>query len=341
MNNYKKIQVSALTGGINTAATRFRVRQYIPMLQKYNIEVTEHIPYWGESCGLPSPFKMASRLPGLFRSRKADIVWISRHLVKGYGTFERMLKRPRIMDVDDAIWLDWPLGRICQPYIARGMDAIVAGNDYLADYYSRYCNDVYVLPTAIDTNRYTPRPANSERAGGKFVVGWTGLACNYKYLRLIEPALNRFFAEHKDAELLILSNRPFEPVELDAGRIRYLQWTPDIEATSLHQMSVGIMPLPDDKWTRGKCSFKMLQYMASALPVVASPVGMNRQVFEKGDCGFAASGLDEWYEAFETLYCDAAMADRKGQTGRQIIEKEFTAAYVAARWAEIFRKYAP
>lgn len=335
------IQVAALTGGLKNAAARFRVRQYIPMLQAKNICVTEHIPYWGESCGLPSPFKIAARVPALFRSRKADIIWISRDLVQGYETFERCLKRPRIMDVDDAIWLNWPLGRRCQPHIAKGMDAIVTGNDYLARYYSKYCRDVYILPTAIDTARYMPRPAGSGRPEGKFVIGWTGLASNYKFLRPVEPALRQFFDQYRDTELLVLSNRPYESELLPADRIRYIPWTPENEAVTLHQMSVGIMPLPDDPWTRGKCSFKMLQYMASALPVVASPVGMNKQVFEKGDCGFCAISQQQWVEALEALYTDSALAEKKANAGRAIIEEHYTADCVAAQWAEIFRKYAP
>lgn len=340
MSNDRKIQVAALTGGWHMPSARFRVRQYIPALRDNNIEVTEHIPVWGESCGLPSPFKTAARIPALFRSRKADIIWINRHLVQGYGTFERCLKRPRIMDVDDAIWRCKPLGRVCQPFIARGMDAIVAGNDYLADYYSRYCKDVYVLPTAIDTRYYTPKPQGTHRPGGKFVIGWTGLACNYKYLRLIEPALQQFFDERKDAELLILSDRPFDPVRLDPHHIRYLQWTPENEAPTLHQMDVGIMPLANDRWTKGKCSFKMLQYMGSALPVVISPVGMNQQVFEKGECGFSAVTQQEWVDAFYTLYENPGLADNMGAAGRAIIESSYSTEYVAGEWVRIFRKYA-
>lgn len=337
----KIIRVAALTGGLNTASTRFRVRQYIPSLTREGIEVTEHIPYWGTSCGLPSPFKAVARIPGLWRSRKADIVWISKELVQGYETFERCLKRPRILDVDDAIWQNWPLSRITQPRIARAMDAVVVGNDYLADYYSRYCRDVHILPTAIDIKRYTSKTLKQSAPDQKFVIGWTGQACNYKYLRLIEPALKQFLCTYPDAELLIISNRPYETNEIDPDRIRYLQWTPEIETSGLHQMDVGIMPLADDQWTRGKCSFKMLQYMASALPVVASPAGMNRQVAEKGDCGFLAVTTQEWLDALQTLYKSPEEAAQKGRQGRMIIEKHYSAEQVASQWADIFRRYAP
>ncbi|MHC4926393.1 MAG: glycosyltransferase family 4 protein [Planctomycetota bacterium] len=339
MNPEKTIRVAALTGGLNTASTRFRVRQYIPLLAEAGIEVTEHIPYWGTSCGLPSPFKTVSRIPGVWRSRKADVVLISKELVQGYETFERRLKRPRILDIDDAIWLNWPMSRWSQPRIARGMDAIVVGNDYLADYYSRYCSNIHVLPTAIDTDRYLPKPDG--RHDEKFVIGWTGQACNYTHLHHIAPALKQFMDNHSDVELLIITNRPFKSTILPAEKIRYVQWTPEIETSGLHQMDVGIMPLLDNNWTRGKCSFKMLQYMASGLPVVVSPVGMNRSVLAKDDCGFAAKTHADWVEALETLYRDRSIGPGKGRVGRAVIEQYYAVGQVARQWSEIFRHYAP
>lgn len=335
MTEQPVIQVAALTGGQNTPSTRFRVRQYIQPLSRFGIQVAEYIPRWGESCGLPSPFKMAARIPALRRSRTADLVWISRDLVQGYATFERLLKRPRILDVDDAIWLSFPFGRIGQPWVARGMDAVIAGNDYLADYYSRYCRTIFVVPTGIDTQRFTLKPA----AGSEepFTIGWTGLRSNYKYLRLIEPVLQRFLDAHPDSRLLLISNEPWKPTRIAPERIDFSPWNPTDENRLLHRMTVGLMPLPDDPWTRGKCSFKMLQYMAAGLPVVVSPVGMNRQVLEKGQVGFAAQTPDEWYDALETLYQNPSLRHTLGQTGRRVVEQFFSVDILAERLAEIFR----
>jgi glycosyltransferase involved in cell wall biosynthesis len=336
MQTKNHIQIAALTGGLNTPSARFRVRQYIPYLRKHGIEVAEHIPHWGESCGLPSPFKMVSRIPGLIRSRRADLVWISRDLVQGYATFERMVRRPRILDVDDAIWLSRPLGKYGQPWVARGMDAVIAGNDYLANYYSRYCRTIYVLPTAIDTERYTPKPSAADGTD-RFVIGWTGLRSNYKYLEMIEPALKRFLSEHRDVQLMLVSNQPWNSSLIPTDQIHFCPWTPENEASLLHRMTVGLMPLPDQPWTRGKCSFKMLQYMASALPVIVSPVGMNQQVLEKGQVGLAARTEDQWLEALESLYRDHALCRKMGQTGRQVVEKHYAVHIVADKLADIFR----
>jgi len=138
-NPAQQITLAALTAGLNRPSSRFRIRQYISRLAEHGVVVEEHMPFSEKTYYFPGPFKAANRVSALFRSRNADLVWISRGFVEGYETFERLLKRPRILDVDDAIWLRGPFGRFTMPDIARAMDAVTAGNDYLAEYFSRYC----------------------------------------------------------------------------------------------------------------------------------------------------------------------------------------------------------
>jgi glycosyltransferase involved in cell wall biosynthesis len=337
VNNESGIKVVALTGGRNTPGARFRVRQYIPRLAEHGIYVQERIPFFHENCGLPSPFKAASKISGVIASRKADITWTNRELVQGYETFERFLKRPRVMDVDDAIWLDWPLGKYAIPHIARMMDAIIAGNSYLAEWFGKYCKNVHVLPTAIDIGRYTKRPDSKVVEKKKFTIGWTGLACNYQFLKLIEPTLKRFLLDHPDAELQLVAERPWKKTSIPVDRIRWVKWNEQVETTALQEMSVGVMPLPDNEWTRGKCSFKMLQYMAAGVPVVVSPVGMNKEILDKGEVGFAATNADEWYEALETLYKGQNLQISMGNAARGVVEEHFSANKVADALAEIFK----
>ena len=337
-NNTQPIKVAALTGGLNTPSSRFRIRQYVTRLAEYNVAVTEHVPFFEKSCGLPSPFKMCARIPALFRSRDADIVWLGKELVKGYETFERLLKRPRMMDVDDAIWLGRPFGRFAAADIARVMDAIVVGNNYLADYFSRYCKNIYIVPTAIDLNRYQLRPDLDSEPPEKFIIGWTGLACNYKYLKPIESVLQQFVLEHKQAELVLISDKSWKHKLLPPDKVKFVPWSEQNEAAVLHLFSVGIMPLKDDKWTRGKCSFKMLQYMAAGLPVVVSPVGLNRDILQKADIGFAATSPDEWYDALKTLYSDWSLQVKLGRAGRKVVEQFYNADIIAIELAQIFEK---
>ena len=335
MMDNEKISVAALTSGINTPSTRFRVRQYIEPLAEQGIDVNELIPRYGESCGLPSPFKQASRIPQIFKSRNSDLIWISRDLVQGYLSFERCLKRPRVLEVDDAIWLSWPMGHIAQPWIARGMDAIICGNQYLADYYSRYCENIHIVPTAIDLQRYQLRTVESEPE--KFVIAWTGLACNYKYLHAIEPALQRFFDDHPRARLRLIANRPWKNHSLPEERIEYLSWNPEVEVSAVQDAAVGIMPLEHNQWTRGKCSFKMLQYMAVGLPVIVSPVGMNRDILSQGEIGFGPQTEDQWYDALKSLYDNWSLQQKMGNAGRFVIEATYNTKIISEKLAEIFK----
>ena len=330
------IKVAALTSGHRTPSSRFRIRQYIPLLAQRGVKVDEHIPRFGTSCGLPSPFKMASRLPALVQSHQADLTWLSRYMVQGYAFFERSLKRPRVLDVDDAVWLNPPLGRLAQPWIARGMDAVLAGNAYLAAYYRRFCPNVHIIPTAIDTEKYRLRelPADEPEP---FTLVWTGLAVNYTYLDLIAKPLRRFLQDFPRARLLLIANRPWKQETIPANRIHFEQWSPDIEAEALRTASVGLMPLADDPWTQGKCSFKMLQYMAVGLPAVVSPVGMNRDVLAQGDAGLSAQSDDDWYDALRNLHDNYALQGEMGRAGRAVIEKSYNSRTVVDRIAGIFR----
>ena len=137
-----------------------------------------------------------------------------------------------------------------------------------------------------------------------------------------------------------MAERTWKSKEIPPERIRFVRWSRETEATALTDMSVGVMPLPDDEWTRGKCSFKMLQYMAVGLPVIVSPVGMNKEVLAKGDVGFAATSDDEWYEALESLYKDHSLRAKLGDTARRVVESHFSAQTIAHNLAGIFKALA-
>ena len=321
MEQKKQTHIAALTAGKRTPSTRFRLRQYIPYLEPEGFRIEEHIPFFGKSCGLPSPFKMAARIPGVIRSHQADMVWLGKELVQGYETFECLLKKPRVLDVDDAIWLRAPFGRWAAKSIAAKMDTVVAGNEYLADYFSKYCPRVHIVPTGLNLARFQMRD-DTEINENEFVIGWTGLAVNFTHLNAIETILGRFMQEHQNVRLMIVAQRPWQH-NLPKERVEFVAWTPDNETAVLKRMSVGIMPLTDTPWTRGKCSFKMLQYMAVGLPVVVSPVGMNDMVLNQGQnpIGFPATSDKQWYDALETIYNNREQGRQMGREGRRVIEQ--------------------
>lgn len=344
------MRICAITSGARAPASRFRVRQHIPVLAEAGITVVEHVPRVAQAMPLPGPLARmrrrhlgpvaaawtaahaASRVPALLASRRADAVWLERVLAPGFDWMIRGLKQPVVLDVDDAVWLEGVAGR-STPQRARRAAAVIAGNRYLADWFGSYCSRVHVIPTAIDCQRLQPTP----RRGAGFVLGWTGTSPNFPYLSAIEPALEVLLREIPGAALLVVADREPTLPRLAGRDVRFVPWSPTSEVEALAAMDVGLMPLADDAWTRGKCSFKMLQYMAAGIPGVVSPVGMNREVLALGDSGLAASSTDDWIEALRALAADPERRARLGATGRAVALAHFDVPVVARQIAAVFQ----
>ena len=333
------VRVAAFTGRRDDPASFFRLRQHFAGLRELGLDLQEFSHPCSRGCRHRGPLKVLPYLPRLRESRRADVTWFTRTFVVGVETIELLLKRPRVMDVDDAIWLDRPpVSRLSARHLAGRMDLVIAGNAYIADWFSRYCPRVEIVPTAIDVERY--RPAEKPPVAERFIVGWTGTSSNFPYLDQIEAPLARFVADHPDAMLKIIADQPWRPAAIPPERIIYQPWRRAIEVSGLQEMSVGIMPLADTPWARGKCSFKMLQYMAVGLPVVVSPVGMNVEVLARGVCGLAPASPDEWRQALETLYRRESLRREYGQTGRRVVEEHFSAQKIVRPLAGILRRAA-
>jgi glycosyltransferase involved in cell wall biosynthesis len=276
-----------------------------------------------------------SRTPALLASWRSDAVWIERTIVPGLDGVVHLFRGPRVLDIDDAIWLEGITG-LSAPVMARGVDAVIAGNQYLADWASQYCKTIHIVPTAVDAQTMRPR-STPRRPDDPFVIGWMGSTATLPFLAAIQAPLARVLNAIPRASLLVLANDPPILPELAGLPVRFIPWSPQSEVEALHQIDVGIMPLPDDAYTRGKCSLKMLQYMAGALPVVVSPVGMNQDLLNAGEIGFAASTPAQWIEALHSLHDGPDARRRMGATGRTLVEQRFDVRVVAARLAEIFK----
>ena len=351
----RPIDVAALTQGAAVPSSRFRIRQYIGALADEGIRVAEYCPPLTQHVSLPGrwgrmrrryllPVAAAQlvansvlRTPHLLASRKADLVWVSRNVVPGFDELIGLAGRPRVLDVDDAIWITDPRGEGNAARLARHVDAVVAGNTYLAEWYSRHNCNVVVVPTAVDCEIVRPAAIGGERTD--FVVGWMGTTGNHRYVEEIRPALERLLKSFPHARILLVSDTAPQWWAPGDPRWEFRAWDASRELADLQDMSVGLMPLAYSEWTRGKCSFKMLQAMAAGLPVVVSPVGMNVEVLGKGDCGLAASTESEWYDALSRLASDPNGAQDLGRTGRLIVEAHYSVGVVASRLAESFRRW--
>jgi glycosyltransferase involved in cell wall biosynthesis len=350
------VEVAALTCGRDVPSTRFRVRQHVPLLAEAGVRVREYLPAIRRDAPLPllpptlSPkyvlplfaawqtAKLAAHVPGLAASLRAQVAWLQRQLLPGYLTLEPLLRGPVVFDLDDAVWLARPFGPGSVAKIVRRAAVVVAGNAYLAGWCADHgARDVRIIPTAVDAERFTPRPAD-EPPGGRegFTVGWTGTAGNLRYLEAIEAPLRRFFERRRDARLLVIADRAPAFAGLVGERTAFLRWEPSVEAEAVRRMDVGVMPLPDDPWTRGKCSYKMLQYMACGVPVVASPVGMNREILERDTVGLPAESGADWYDALEHLYAEREQGRQWGGTGRRVVEQCFSRVVVAEQLRQVF-----
>jgi glycosyltransferase involved in cell wall biosynthesis len=341
------MRVAAYTGGVMVPSARARVRQYIEPLAQMGIAVREYpLPLGNILPRQPAlrPLWMAAtaaeRAVALALSWKADVTWISRQLLPAFMPLHGIAKRPIILDVDDAVWLNTGGHRARD--LARASQFVVCGNNFLADQFSQWNANVMVIPTAVNTTWYRPHPPlNKDGDASPLVLGWTGTSGNYPFLYAIEEALMQVFQRFGRAKLLIIADRPPHFQLLPESRVEFETWTPDAEVTAFARMSIGLMPLAETEWCNGKCSYKMLCYMAAGLPVVVTPAGMNREVLAMGEVGLGARRELEWVEALSTLLEDAALRRHMGAAGRDVIEQHFSLQRLAQRYAVLFRSLTP
>jgi glycosyltransferase involved in cell wall biosynthesis len=255
-------------------------------------------------------------------------------MLSTFCSLEGLTRHPRVLDVDDAIWCY--RGGHFAGRLARACDAVTCGNTYLAERFEQWNPKVFVVPTAVDTDRFRP---TADRAHRK-VIGWSGTSGGFAYLAEIEPALNRVLKQHPDAVLRIISDQRPRFKSLKAEQIDFRLWDPIQEVSGISDVTVGVMPLDRSDWSRGKCSYKMLTYMAVGAPVIASDIGMNSEIFRLGNCGLPARTIDDWVSALDHVLSDPASARSMGSVGRNIVEKHYSITAVAPLLAKVFRAVA-
>jgi len=237
--------------------------------------------------------------------------------------------RHRIFDVDDAIYVRKPR-RLGEPpdesvwrkrkfsATCRWADAVVAGNEVLAQAARPAARDIAVLPTSIDTACYMPTTAGPAEPP---TIAWIGSPENLIYLEMIRPALARLSMRHPGLRLRVICSQFPDWSDVAVQRV---PWSSATEAESLAGAHIGVMPLTDDAWSRGKCAFKLLQYMAASLPCVASPVGANTEAVLDGVNGFHATGALEWEQSLEKLIASAELRASFGAQGRAHVEARYS-----------------
>jgi glycosyltransferase involved in cell wall biosynthesis len=335
------MQIAAYTGGLSVPSARARIRQYIAPLTRHGINVREYPLPWGNvlprnkhSRPLWMGATASARIFALTRSWSADLTWISRQLMPAFVPVQGVAHRPMVLDVDDAVWLNTGGERVGT--LASASEAVVVGNTYLAQYFSQYNPNVTVIPTAIDTERFRPRQPQDHR---DIVLGWTGTSGNFSFLYEIEDALAQVLELRPSVRLLVVADRPPRLTRL-GRRAEFVRWEAETEVEQMCAMSIGLMPLADDPWCAGKCSYKMLCYMACGLPVVVSPVGMNREVLAHDSVGFGAETADEWVHALLQLIDQPELRLAMGNNARAVVERSFSLQQLVPQYAAVFSRVA-
>lgn len=356
------LKVLALTRYSGLAASsRLRTLQFSPSLASDGIRVDAYPLlskryldklYRGHGHALIPAFgDYIARLTNRFRFSGYDAWWIEKELFPWLPfACERLWSAwspPWIVDYDDAIFHNYDLHRSSVARwvlgdkidrVMRHARLVVAGNDYLADR-ARLAGarEIAILPTAIELARYAVAPAITDDR--PFTIGWIGSPTSAKYLELLKPVLTSMVNPQgaQSVRMVLIGSGKVEwphiPVEVRP-------WSESTEVADIKSCDVGVMPLPDDPWERGKCGYKLIQYMACGLPVVASPVGVNREIVQVGVNGFLAETEAEWVAALDTLRRDHDLRRRMGAAGRRMVEERYCVEVMAPRLAQLLRSAA-
>ncbi|WP_454021080.1 glycosyltransferase family 4 protein [Azospirillum sp. Marseille-Q6669] len=286
----------------------------------------------------------AARIRQMASVRNFDLLWVEKELLPWipYGMERWILESapPYVVDFDDA-WFHhydrsrWSLvRRLLGSKLDRVMQRaalVTVGNDYLARRAeSAGARSIATLPTVVDLARY---PTGTAQADGLPAVGWIGSPITDHYLNLVEEPLRRMVTG-SEARIFLVGATPAALSGLPADRH---EWREETETSRIAQFDIGIMPLADTPWERGKCGYKLIQYMACGKPVVASPVGVNRDIVEHGVNGFLAETPEEWTGALRRLAADPDLRRQLGAAGRAKVERHYSLEGTAPRLVELLR----
>jgi glycosyltransferase involved in cell wall biosynthesis len=242
----------------------------------------------------------------------------------------RQTRTPIVYDFCDPIWIPYVspvnkyfsylkcFGKCAQ--ICRMSAQVIVGNRFLADYARRYNANVAVIPITIDTEQYRPTPAKP-RTANQVTIGWSGSVTTARHLELLSPVLGRLTRQASFQLKVVGTRRP----RLDGIPFSYSPWTKDTEVAEIQSFDIGLMPLPDDKWTRLRTQLKVRQYMSLGMPAVASPVGLIPELIQDGVNGFLAASDEEWAEKLCRLIKDPSLRGAVGREGRRTIEESCSA----------------
>ena len=331
-------------------SSRYRIYQYVPYLREAGIDVTI-CPLLKEGwfrildirwallrVAAKSVYALVRffvRLWDLMKVGRYDIYCFEHQVFPYLPVFlEKIAKRINphmLLEFDDAIFLT-PLHKRKIPRLITMSRHVIVGNAYLRDYAMKFNSHVTVIPTVVDTERYHTK--RDYRAQGKVNIGWIGLAYNLPYVRRLEGTFQKLKAEVGDFLFTMICSKG---IKMDGVQTVFRRWNYDDEAKDIETFDIGIMPLPNDEWAKGKCGLKVLQYMACGVPVVASPVGVNQDIIKDGETGFLAATENDWLQKLTLLARDEELRRKLGRKGRDTVEDRYSLKQWGPKVASLYK----
>jgi glycosyltransferase involved in cell wall biosynthesis len=326
------LKVAFLIHSLEVNSCRYRVLQYLPYFRKEGVEVSVH---FYKQNGLDK-LKFYNTLG------QYDIFYIHRKLFSPIEFWYLRRKAKRIIyDFDDALMYRSSgtrnphsfSRRFRFAYMMRRVDFVMAGNQFLKSQVIRYNSNAEVIPTSIDLSHYSVKKGTHSE--GPITIGWLGSSSTLKYLKPLLPTLEKMFNGYPHFQLKIVCDQFLDSSYLPIIKKR---WSSEEEEADLKSFDIGIMPLSDDLWSRGKCGLKILQYQSVGVPVICTPVGVNRDIVEDGVNGFWAQDEDQWEKGLLKLIQEDGLRREMGLKGRKTVERGYSLEVNAPRILDVLKK---
>jgi glycosyltransferase involved in cell wall biosynthesis len=345
MSSHKKLLFVALHRHGRSPSQRFRFEQFMPFLEKQGWQCDyAHLldaeddkifyspgTYAKKAAVVLKGFKQ--RIKDLKSANDYDIIFIQREtFIAGTTYFERKYAKSKakiVYDFDDAIWMldisdaNRKLSFLKDPSKTKKIialsDHILAGNQYLANYASQFNASVQIIPTVVDTDYFK---TSNNKPNSRVTIGWSGSQTTAKHFYEAQNWLPKIVAKYGDRiRVMAICERD---LKMQGVNIEMVAWNREKEVSALDHIDIGIMPLPDDEWSKGKCGFKGIQYMSMSKACVMSPVGVNPEIVDHGKNAFLAANDQEWFEIVSELVENAELRKQIGAAGRATIEKRYS-----------------